>query len=625
MTVAPPPVSKSYSYDTLGNILTKTGITGTYQYGQSHAQCSNNSGPHAVTTAGGQQFCYDANGNMTEGYNFTRQRSRTLTWTSYNKPRSISEGAGAVTLDFYYDDARARFKQVNSTGLTTIYVGSLYEKQITAGQTTHVHYVRAGGSSIAIYREHDDNTIETRYIHRDHIGSITEITDENAVLAEELSYDPHGKRREIDWQDALTQVEAIETKRCFTGHEYLDDVSLIHMNGRIYDPDLGRFLSPDPFIQEPANAQSLNRYSYVLNNPLSFTDPSGFFFGKLFKAIGGIFKSVFKAIRSVVRAIAKNIRAIGAIAAAVGGYYLCGPACAGFAQGFVSSGGDLQSGLIGAVTGQAFAIVGGLDFTAFGELAFAAKAVAHGVVGGISSVAQGGDFLSGFAAAGTAQFLGGSKFVSRLSPVSQGIARAVAGGAAAVVGGGKFMNGAVTAAFAYVASEVGAEQAFRNSEAGKLGLTRNQYASMVADLTYIGPNTLATNWPNLAFGIVDFTFAFGEAVGGVGLLLVGTAAGVMAWPAFIVWGGVAVYGTIGMYNSNMQMFSAVDGVYRAGFFEGTGGYLFGEQGTQFGATVDLVTGARPAAVLSGSITSASDLYQVASGVNTLGKAFGEAR
>lgn len=66
------------------------------------------------------------------------------------------------------------------------------------------------------------------------------------------------------------------TTRGFTGHEQLAEVGLIHMNGRIYDGALGRFVQADPIIQEPMRVQSLNRYSYVWNNPLNATDPSGF-------------------------------------------------------------------------------------------------------------------------------------------------------------------------------------------------------------------------------------------------------------------------------------------------------------------------------------------------------------
>jgi hypothetical protein len=78
------------------------------------------------------------------------------------------------------------------------------------------------------------------------------------------------------------------------------------LNGRVYDPELGRFLSADPFVQDPSNLQSLNVYSYVQNNPLSFTDPSGFFLSGLFKAIGHIFHAIFRGIEHAIKAILKS-------------------------------------------------------------------------------------------------------------------------------------------------------------------------------------------------------------------------------------------------------------------------------------------------------------------------------
>ena len=77
-------------------------------------------------------------------------------------------------------------------------------------------------------------------------------------------------------------IVAEETPRGFTDHEHLDDFTLVHMNARVYDPKLGRFLSPDPFIQFPESTQGLNRYTYTLNNPLSFTDPTGHFLSESF-------------------------------------------------------------------------------------------------------------------------------------------------------------------------------------------------------------------------------------------------------------------------------------------------------------------------------------------------------
>jgi RHS repeat-associated protein len=88
-----------------------------------------------------------------------------------------------------------------------------------------------------------------------------------------------GKRRQASWANLASPLyfDTSITTRGFTGHEAIDQVGLVHMNGRVYDPELGRFLSADPFVQDAGNAQSWNRYSYVLNNPLSMTDPTGFF------------------------------------------------------------------------------------------------------------------------------------------------------------------------------------------------------------------------------------------------------------------------------------------------------------------------------------------------------------
>jgi RHS repeat-associated protein len=116
------------------------------------------------------------------------------------------------------------------------------------------------------------NTTATKYLHRDHLGSITSVVDSSGI--ESLSYDAFGNRRDAtDWVGAAGTVSE---ERGFTGHEHMDDVGIIHMNGRIYDPELGRMLSPDPLVPNPLSSQSWNAYSYVLNNPLKFVDPSGY-------------------------------------------------------------------------------------------------------------------------------------------------------------------------------------------------------------------------------------------------------------------------------------------------------------------------------------------------------------
>ena len=101
-------------------------------------------------------------------------------------------------------------------------------------------------------------------------GSVVATTDIAGGVRHRWEYEPFGFR----WQTAGSQPD--DTERGYTGHEHLDAVDLIHMNGRVQDPVLGRFISADPFVQAPYNAESLNRYSYVRNNPTSLVDPSGF-------------------------------------------------------------------------------------------------------------------------------------------------------------------------------------------------------------------------------------------------------------------------------------------------------------------------------------------------------------
>jgi RHS repeat-associated protein len=268
----------TYGYDSLGNIQTKSDVAGgsNYIYGLAGA------GPHAVSQIGAKLYSYDANGAMITGDN------KTTAWTSFNKPRVITDTLNSNESLFVYGPSRARVKhRITDGGLVTnmFYVGSHYERKTRAGEDDElVHYIRAGGAVVAIYTEYRDEldavtADKTRYLHRDHLGSVESITDETGTVTERFSYDPHGKRRETDWTAAVSTISGSETPRGFTGHEHLDAVGLIHMNGRVYDPTLGRFLSADPFVQAPETVQSFNRYSYTANNPLSYTDPSGFEFG----------------------------------------------------------------------------------------------------------------------------------------------------------------------------------------------------------------------------------------------------------------------------------------------------------------------------------------------------------
>ncbi|WP_282611156.1 RHS repeat-associated core domain-containing protein [Pelagibius sp. Alg239-R121] len=260
----------TYSYDLIGNITNKSDI-GNYLYGQ------NGAGPHAVTTAGSNTYSYDANGGMISG------AGRTVAWTSFRKPQLITDALTGNQTSFVYGPDRARIEQnalTNGLTTTTTYIGNTYERRSRLSQPDElVHYIRAS-DTVAIFTKMDDGnalTDKTRYLHRDHIYSVESITDETGTVTEHLSYDAHGKRRKTDWQAGPPVAQPNETPRGFTGHEHLDGVGLIHMNGRVYEPTLGRFLSPDPYVQIPETPKGFNRYTYVFNNPLSFTDPSGFF------------------------------------------------------------------------------------------------------------------------------------------------------------------------------------------------------------------------------------------------------------------------------------------------------------------------------------------------------------
>ena len=263
-----PLASTDYRYDLFGNLEYKSDM-GDYRYGEGSA------GPHAVTRAGAFTYRYDANGNMVEG------AGRRMDYASFNKPVAIVDGDNRSA--FVYGPDRGRIQQqVITAGQSydVVYIGTLYERRMRAGLADElVHYIRAN-DTVAIHTVIDDGrtaTDKTRYLHRDHLGSIDTISDERGQKVMQLSYDPHGKRRLPDWLAGTPVDAAAETPRGFTGHEHLDGVGLIHMNGRVYDPALGRFISADPFVPDIETSKGFNRYAYVNDNPLSYTDPSGFF------------------------------------------------------------------------------------------------------------------------------------------------------------------------------------------------------------------------------------------------------------------------------------------------------------------------------------------------------------
>jgi RHS repeat-associated protein len=282
----------------------------------------------------------------------------------------------------------------------------------------------------------------------------------------------------------LSLVEVLDiTPRGFTGHEHVDHADIIHMNGRIYDPLLGRFMQADPIIQAPKNSQNYNRYSYVINNPLSLTDPSGFsFIDKLLRPGKNIVRSIFRALGPQLSSIAVSI-----------GSYFCGPYYAScvamgnydIARAFgTNQSGALRGAFTAGVTAYVFQQIGqnfkgvsdsnlaGLDrlrADGFGLIAdvgeanlinfggnmltgsqIAQQIAAHAIVGGVSAELQGGKFGHGFFAAGVTKgaggaFLPGGGNLSTGQVIRGTVISAVVGGTASVISGGKF--GELTAAW----------------------------------------------------------------------------------------------------------------------------------------------------------------------------------
>ncbi|MBI5041937.1 MAG: RHS repeat-associated core domain-containing protein [Gammaproteobacteria bacterium] len=239
-------------------------------------------------------------------------------------------------------------------------------------QNTYKNYIHAGGRVVAIRETLNGGASPTtKYLHQDHLGSTDVITSSTGQVLERQSFDAFGTRRvATTWAASGTPITSPYSTRGYTGHEQVDPVGLIHMNGRVYDPDLGRFISADPTVQAPGNGQSLNRYSYTINNPLAYTDPSGHRF--LPGLTNRLDDHVWKPIGNAIGVNGEDFRKYGLPVLAVvtapwAGLYAgttfgwsttAGYAFSGFTAGFVASGGDIEAGAYAAVTGGLYGVGG---------------------------------------------------------------------------------------------------------------------------------------------------------------------------------------------------------------------------------------------------------------------------
>ena len=250
-------VNNSINYNpTTGTITTKSDVGFTFNYGEENGK------PHALTSISGKP------GRIPNV-------AQTVTYTDFKKVKSISLGNKSLVLDYGVDEQRRKgvFKEGNVT-FTRYYSGNYEEEISSSGKVKKIHYISGGDGLAGIYINDDGNrSFYSAYC--DYQGSLLALTDINGVVKEKYAYDPWGNRRNpASWKDADTRTKFI-VDRGYTLHEHLDALGLINMNGRVYDPLLGMFLSPDPYVQAPGNWLNYNRYGYCYGNPLLYTDPSG--------------------------------------------------------------------------------------------------------------------------------------------------------------------------------------------------------------------------------------------------------------------------------------------------------------------------------------------------------------
>jgi len=266
-----------YAYDLKGN-LTRTPLTGTLYY--------DGPKPHQVMhTDDGRVFRYDDGRNQTSrtGAALPGGSDQTLTYTEFDLPRLVVKGSGTTveTTTLHYDARKQRVSQATTIGdaeepaRESVYLGTLYRRDIERDDDTEAatHTARVptpDGMTIEIellegVNEDGIPNRAIKFLQVDHLGSVLSTADADGNRLASATYSPFG-----------IASASTDTWGRFSGKETDDSWGLVNMGGRLYDPAIGRFVSPDPFVASAQNSQSWNPYSYVENTPLNALDPSGF-------------------------------------------------------------------------------------------------------------------------------------------------------------------------------------------------------------------------------------------------------------------------------------------------------------------------------------------------------------
>lgn len=315
--VAPDIVSLHYTYDTHGNVLTKTdGINNQrieYSYDylmRLQSWTINDTVTHSISydNATGKILCKTDLGTESS---FTYDPSSKphalrgvsgiisdwgdedvdITYTDFSKIKSIKKGEVEYQITYTPDEQRFKSALVkNGNTATTCYYMPDYEKKVDSlGNVACSVYLCHGSIG---YRKNNRETLYHGYY--DAQGSLIALTDNSGNVLARYAYDPWGKRvKPTDWTQEANAPTTLNLNRGYTMHEHLDEFDLINMNGRVYDPAVAQFLSPDPYIQDAGNWLNYNRYAYCYNNPTRYTDPSGELVGILVTGIWDLFSTLF--------------------------------------------------------------------------------------------------------------------------------------------------------------------------------------------------------------------------------------------------------------------------------------------------------------------------------------------
>ena len=451
--------STHYDYDELGNMTYQSGV-GHYTYGKP-------AGPHAVTSIANDQkipigkYSYDANGNQITGV--LNGNKRTITYTSYEKPLMITGSGGQI--NFYYDANRHQFMRIDQVQQggknvlkTQLSLGNYMVETRSDGQSTTTRQKIYVGPYTEIVTE--NNTTNVFELLKDSLGSTMAVVDSGGNVLQRYHYDPFGK------QNLILGVEHELTHKGFTGHQEIESFNLIHMKGRIYDPIICRFLSADPYVQDPTNTQSLNRYSYCVNNPLALTDPTGFgWWHKLIHHLEHFFHEIGHALESIFenRFFQMAVEILMQFVPGLQGWTLA--LCEGFYSAFNTAlaGGDigdvLQAGLIAGFSAEFNSLTQGLSASAFGGTQWLEGVALHSLEGGGIRVIEGGSFANGFLTSAVMQVAAAP--IASIDNSDSGVggmliratADGIVAGSVAAATGGDFGDAAETAAFSHLFSE----------------------------------------------------------------------------------------------------------------------------------------------------------------------------